>query len=159
VVDDLLLRVVRRVSFEEVNLRVAELERKYEGGIDLLINLLEDEHADEERLSDYAEWSRMIHSLGAYGEGEDFEYYSDETIDLDWSEASKLTPRRLDLLFSLSMLRADSINDLAHKIGRNVKNVYNDLKILEALGFVKLTKQGRRILPELLVQEISLPFG
>jgi predicted transcriptional regulator len=62
----------------------------------------------------------------------------------------------MELLDQLSRHRVDSINDLAVKIGRDVKNVYNDLKALEGLGFVRLEREGRRRVPELLVQEITI---
>ena len=49
----------------------------------------------------------------------------------------------------------ESINELALNIGRDVKNVYNDLKVLESLDMVNLAKNGRRLIPELLVKEIT----
>jgi predicted transcriptional regulator len=62
----------------------------------------------------------------------------------------------LDLLDQLSRVRSESINDLASKIGRNVKNVYMDLKKLESLGLIRLVKEGRSMIPELLVHEVTL---
>jgi len=155
----LLLRVVRRLSLGEVGRRVAELEGKYGGGIDGLPDGFGGGQAERERFEDRLEWMRMIHALRAYGEGEDFEYYAEEEVELGTGEFSKLTPRRLELLYRLSILQVDSINDLAAKIGRDVKNVYNDLKILEGLGFIRLVRRGRRALPELLVQEVTLLLG
>ena len=52
-----------------------------------------------------------------------------------------------------------SINELAKKIGRDVKNVHNDLQILHELGFVNLTKEGRSLVPELMVHEINIILG
>lgn len=155
----MLMRIVRRVSLGEVSRRVTELEGKYGGGLGELTDGFAGGQADRERFEDYIEWLSMIHALRAYGEGEDFEYYTEETVELSWSEASKMTPRRWDLLYQLSTLRVNSISDLAVKTGRDVKNVFNDLKILEQLGFVSLVKQGRRTLPELLVQEVTLLLG
>jgi len=62
----------------------------------------------------------------------------------------------MDLLDKLSKYQANSINDLASRIGRNVKNVYNDLKALEGLGFVRLVREGRSLIPELLVHEVTI---
>ena len=62
----------------------------------------------------------------------------------------------MDLLDQLSRVRSESINDLAAKIGRNVKNVYMDLKKLESLGLIRLVKEGRSMIPELLVHEVTL---
>jgi predicted transcriptional regulator len=55
----------------------------------------------------------------------------------------------------MSRHNANSINELASRIGRDVKNVYNDLKILESLGLIELVKNGRRMIPDLLVKEIT----
>ena len=155
----MLLRVVRRVSLGEVRRRVADLERKYGVSLEGLPDWFDTGRDERGEFEDYVEWSRMVHALRAYGEGEDFDYYTEEMMDLGRSEVSKLTPRRLEMLDQLSRLRADSINDLATKTGRDVKNVYNDLKVLEGLGFVRLVRQGRRTLPELLVQEVTLLLG
>jgi len=54
-------------------------------------------------------------------------------------------------------LHIESINDLAQKTRRNVKNVYQDLRALKSLGFVTFKKKGKRnIIPETLVEEITL---
>jgi len=56
----------------------------------------------------------------------------------------------------VASLRPESINDLAQKTRRNVKNVYQDLKALETLGFVTFKKRGKRnIVPETLVEEVT----
>jgi len=56
----------------------------------------------------------------------------------------------------LTSLRVESINDLAQKVRRNVKNVYQDLQVLRKLGFVALRKRGKRnLVPEALVEEIT----
>lgn len=104
---------------------------------------------------DYVEWMGMVHALRAWREGEDFDYLTEDVMELEWEEFSKLTPRRLDLLDQLSKVRSESINDLAAKIGRDVKNVYMDLKKLESLGLIRLVKEGRSMVPELLVHEIT----
>ncbi|MFQ6053241.1 MAG: hypothetical protein ACE5OO_03295 [Candidatus Bathyarchaeia archaeon] len=152
-------RIVRRIPLSEVSRRVEALEEKYGGSLEGLTDWFEGGRIDRERFEDYINWSSMIHALRAYGEGEDFDYYTEETVELTGSEVSKLTPRRMELLDQLSRLRADSINDLASKAGRDVKNVYYDLKVLEGLGFVRLVRRGRRVVPELLVQEVTLLLG
>jgi len=154
-----LIKVVRKVSIDQVRRRVSQLERKYGRDLDDMQNPTMAGGMNREWLEDSVEWSRMIHALRAYGEGEDFDYTSEETVELGRSEVSKLTPRRMELLDQISRLRAVSINDLARKAGRDVKNVYGDLKALESLGFVGLVRRGRRIVPDLLVHEITLLLG
>ena len=70
-----------------------------------------------------------------------------------------LTPRRLELLDFLGAEPVSSINDLAEKLGRDVKNVYTDLKILEKLGFISLRQEGRSLVPEQIVFEINILLG
>ena len=38
-----------------------------------------------------------------------------------------------------------SINQLARRLNRNVKNVHQDLKLLYAYDFVNLKKEGRKV--------------
>jgi predicted transcriptional regulator len=75
--------------------------------------------------------------------------------DLKPEQIVVLTPKRIELLHYLAVSRVDSINDLAKKLRRNVKNVYNDLQALRRIGFVQLNKRGRAVIPETLVKEIS----
>jgi predicted transcriptional regulator len=108
---------------------------------------------------DYIEWTSMDHALRAYQEGEDFEYLAEEDLILDFKVYKMLTPRRLELLDFLALQSVSSINELAEQLQRDVKNVYNDLKILEELGFISLRQEGRRLVPELIVYEINILLG
>jgi predicted transcriptional regulator len=97
-----------------------------------------------------------VDSYKGYIEEGTLDYTVEETKDLKPEQAAWLTPRRVELLYDLAILRVDSINDLAQKVRRNVKNVYQDLKVLNELGFVKLNKRkGRALIPETLVEEIA----
>lgn len=80
----------------------------------------------------------------------------EEIRDFKPEQTAMLTPKRVELLYQLVVLRVESINDLAQKVKRNVKNVYQDLKVLKRLGFVKLNRRkGRASIPETLVKEIT----
>lgn len=140
----------------EVNNRIKEIEEKYDGDLSKLHDEFVTGRMNREHFDDYVEWSSMNHALRAYREGEDFDYYAEIEFDFEKKDYEKLTPRRLELLNHLANISVSSINDLAKKIGRNVKNVYNDLKHLEELGFVRLESEGRNLKPEILVQEITL---
>ena len=98
----------------------------------------------------------MRDAVKAYSEGEDFDYFVEETVEVPQGMVSELTPKRIELMDEIARASATSINDLASKTKRDVKNVYVDLKILEKLGFVSMRRQGRRVIPELKVQEITL---
>ncbi len=149
------LRIVRRIPLGEVRHRVADLEAKYGGNMDDIPDRFAEGQIDREAFEDYVDWMGMEHALRAYSEGEDFDYFTEDILELSKDEISKLTPRRLELMDQISRHRADSINELATTINRDVKNVYNDLKTLESLSFVRLVKEGRRLVPDLLVKEIT----
>jgi DNA-binding transcriptional ArsR family regulator len=149
------LRIVRRIPLKEVTARVKQYERQFAASLEDLSNQFAEKALDQEAFDDYVEWMAMEHALGAYVEGEAFDYLTEDILDLEPQDLSKLTPKRLELLDQMSRHNADSINKLATIIGRDVKNVYNDLKILESLGLIELVKDGRRMIPDLLVKEIT----
>jgi len=150
------LRLQKRKTLFEVYERVRVLEEQYSGLIEDIPDNFAEGRMGQKEFEDYAEWLGMFHALRAYGEGEDFDYYAEEIIELDWEKTRQLSPRRMQLLNFLSESNVDSINKLSKAIGRDVKNIYNDLKILERLGFLRLVKEGRRLSPELLVHEITI---
>lgn len=149
------LKVTRTIPLEEVIQRVTEIERRYTENMEDIPEKFNRGLVGRDVFEDYVEWMGMVHALRAWREGEDFDYLTEDVMELEWEEFSKLTPRRLDLLDQLSRVRSESINDLAAKIGRDVKNVYMDLKKLESLGLISLVKEGRSMVPELLVHEIT----
>jgi len=150
------LKVMRAIPLEEVIQRVTVIEQRYTESMDDIPEKFNRGLVGRDVFEDYVEWMGMVHALRAWREGEDFDYLTEDVMELEWEEFSKLTPRRLDLLDQLSRVRSESINDLAAKIGRNVKNVYTDLKKLESLGLIRLVKEGRSMIPELLVHEVTL---
>ncbi len=104
----------------------------------------------------YFEWAELVNSLKGYVEEGTLDYEVEEIRELMPEQAALLTAKRLELLYKLASVRVESINDLAQKVSRNVKNVYQDLKVLSMLGFVKMTKRkGRAIIAETLVKEIT----
>lgn len=149
------VRIIRRIPMTEVTERIAVLQKKYGGRLDDVSYHFAEADMEGEAFDEYVEWMGMEHALGAYGEGEEFDYIAEEEREIGEAELSKLTPKRLELLDHMSKHRTDSINELASMIGRDVKNVYLDLKALENLGFIDLIREGRRLVPDLLVREIT----
>jgi biotin operon repressor len=104
----------------------------------------------------FFEWADLIDSYKGYLEEGTLDYAVEEVKELKPEHIAILTPKRVELLHRLANSRVESINDLAKKLRRNVKNVYQDLQALRKIGFVKLSKRkGRAIIPETLVREIS----
>lgn len=151
------IRVVRRLSLEEARLRIRAFEVKYRHGLGDLQDRF-NRGGERELLEDYVEWSYVVHALGAHREGEEFDCVVEEEREVAGEFFSALTPRRLELLYEIPRLPVRSINNLAEAVGRDVKNVYGDLRCLEELGFVRLMRVGRNVVPELLVEEVTFAF-
>ena len=151
-------KVVKSIPLTQVQTRIGILTEKY-GSLSLMHEEFSKGRMPPGVFDEYIEWTSMDHAVRAYQEGEDFEYLAEEEMLLGSKQYEKLTPRRLELLDYLGKGLYRSINELAEIVGRNVKNVYNDLMILEGLGFIALTREGRRLVPELIVYEINIQLG
>jgi DNA-binding transcriptional ArsR family regulator len=153
----MLVRIVRQLTLEEVQNKIRGYEREYGVTFDEFEELFSEKKVDRSFFGAYFEWAGLVHAYRGYVEGGELDYVVEETRDLKPKEASLLTPKRLELLYSLGSLRVESINELAQKTRRNVKNVYEDLKALKSLGLVTVKKRGKRnLVPETLVEEITL---
>jgi len=153
----MLVRVVRQLTLDEVQGRIRNYEREYGITFDEFEELFLKKKLDRSLIGVYSEWTGLVHAYRGYVEGGELDYVVEEIRDLKPRETALLTPKRLELLYSLASLRTESINNLAQKTRRNVKNVYQDLNTLKSLGFVTFKKRGKRnIIPETLVEEITL---
>ena len=75
-----------------------------------------------------------------------------------------LTPSRLALVRVIRAKRPRSIYELAKLVGRDLKNVQEDLRLLEQYGLVRTTKghsSGKRRvkIPEAMFREIALKIA
>ena len=75
-----------------------------------------------------------------------------------------LTPSRLALLRAIRAKRPRSIYELAKAVGRDFKNVQEDLRLLERYGLVRMTRARgrsarRAIVPDALFGEIALKIA
>lgn len=153
----MLIRVIRRLTAEEVLKRIKGLETEHGMTFDSFEELFLEKRLHGKGEDVYFEWADLVHAYRGYVESGELDYIAEEQKDLSPNEMALLTPKRLQLLYSLASLRAKSINDLAQKTRRNVKNVYQDLQMLRAMGFVTFKKVGKRnVIPETLVEEITL---
>ncbi len=153
----MLVRVVRQLTLEEVQSRIKNHEEEYGTSFVQFEEQFVRKQLDRRLTGVYSEWADLIHAYRGYVEGGELDYLVEETRDLRPKETALLTPKRLELLYDLANMRPESINDLAQKVKRDVKNVYEDLKALKALGFVTFRRRGKKnIVPETLVEEITL---
>ncbi len=58
-----------------------------------------------------------------------------------------LTPQRKRLLDVVRKQKPSSIHELAKMLGRDYKNVYDDVTFLEKTGFLKLERKGKKLVP------------
>ena len=152
-----MVRIVRRLTLEEISKRIESFEKKCGMSFDEFEELFLSRRVDRGMVDVYYEWASLVHAYRGYMEEGELDYSVEELRDLTSEELAFLTPKRLELLFSLGGQRIESINNLARKTRRDVKNVYQDLKLLSKLGFVIFKKMGKRnIIPETLIEEITL---
>lgn len=101
---------------------------------------------------------RDVEYLQAHPESREREITTGATY-VSWrpEDVGKLTTERLRLLHELRKRPAPSIKALAKAIGRDYKNVFNDLRALEGLGLVSLAEdlRGARV-PRLDFERIEI---
>jgi len=136
------IRFVRRIKAKDM---IKEFERKY-GNIEKLKRYLERNPDDYTALMDYDDW---LHFL----ENPRIEIEEGEIIV---SDISFLTPQKLQILEAVKKYKPKSIRELAEKVGRDIKNVYMDLKELEKAGLVELESSGRAKKASLKYNEIVI---
>jgi hypothetical protein len=152
----MLIRIVRRLTLDEVEKRIRRFEKEHGMTFDEFEELFLRRKLDRRMVGTYFEWASLVHAYKGYVEGGELDHVVEEIRELSPKETALFTPKRIELLYSLANMRVDSINSLAQKTRRNVKNVYQDLKALQSLGFVTFRKRGKRnIVPETLVEEIT----
>jgi len=151
------VKVLRRLTLDEVEERIEKLEIAHGMSFDEFEEqTLTAEKMGDDSLDTYFRWARLVHAYRGYMEDGELHCVVEELHDLSLDELRSLTPKRLELLYALSDMRVDSINDLAHKVRRDVKNVYQDLQALKHLGLVRLSrKRDRKVVPEVLAEEIT----
>ena len=152
----MLLRIVRDLTPEEVMERIQKFEKELGMSFERFEELFLKKKLDAKLVRTYFEWAELVDSYKGYVEDGQLDYTVEEINDFKPEQVALLTPKRIQLLYQLAALRVESINDLAQKISRNIKNVYQDLQVLSKFGFVKMNKRrGRAIIPETPVKEIT----
>jgi len=152
------IKIVRRLSLEEIRRQLTIHETKRGMPFSEFERRFVERKVDVGLFGEYVEWASLVHAYEAYEEGGELDYTVEEAREIKTEELEKmLTFKRLELLRIVSTSHVESINDVARKAARNVKNVYNDLKALEKIGFLHFRKVGRRnLIPESLIEEISV---
>lgn len=80
------------------------------------------------------------------GRGKDFKPIRGHFFASVEAARNVLTEERIRLLRAVKKEKPGTINELARILGRDVKNVHDDLKLLRRVGLVRLRPgQGRRL--------------
>jgi len=134
---------------KDIQHEIENLGNKY-GTIDKLHQkVTNDKCGNPFHVDDYILWKAL--------ETPDCEYT--EKIAVDSPKVfGDLSPRRLELLEYVRMHNVKSIKDLAAELGRNYKNVYDDLKALEEWGLVSLPRRGKDRKPISHVESLKVTF-
>jgi hypothetical protein len=152
----MLIKIIRNLTLEEIQGRLKRFEKEFGVNFEKFEERYLHHKLDAKLATVYFEWAELVNSYKGYIEEGQLDYTVEEIKDVKPEQAALLTPKRIELLYQLAALRVDSINDLATKVRRNVKNVYQDLQVLRRLGFVKMSRRkGRILIPETLVKEVT----
>jgi len=152
----MLVKVFRKLTLEEVERQIKNFERSYGMTFNEFEESFLKKKVDPRSVDNYFRWADLVHAYRGYLESGELDCLIEEISDLSSKELKAFTPKRLELLYTLSIFRVESINDLARKVRRNVKNVYQDLQMLKKLDLINFKRKGRRnLVPEPLAEEIT----
>ncbi len=136
--------------------RIRGFEERYGSAFDEFEDKFLGRRGPRHLLNTYLEWAGLVDAYKGYEEAGELDYIVEEVREFDSVQLASLTPKRVELLNYLANRRVESINELAHKIKRDVKNVHEDLSTLQELGLLALKRRGKRnMVPEALVEEIT----
>lgn len=150
------LRIIRDLTPEEVLEKIRKFEKEVGMSFEKFEEAFVKKRPDSKFARIYFEWAELLDSYKGYIEDGQLDYAVEEVKDFKLEDVALLTSKRIQLLYQLAAMRVQSINDLAKKTRRDVKNVYQDLKVLRRLDFIRLNRRkGRALVPETLVKEIT----
>lgn len=70
-----------------------------------------------------------------------------------------LTPKRLELLHIIKTKKPSSMNELARIAKRDIKNVTEDVRYLEQIGFIEKKETDRKITPVVNYDKVMLEMA
>ena len=144
----MIVKISKTMGKKDSEMLVHEWEKEF-GSLDSLQHKVMISKCSDPKLMDiFVQWKYI--SLGA----ELQEAVIFENADL----FDVLTPRRAELLELISNNDFLSIRDLALKIKRNYKNVYDDLKSLASYDLIELKGRGRAMKPYCKISHINVSF-
>ena len=136
------IRLSRTLEIEEINKKIRSLKRKKNVSNKEKNSLLEYERAFKE-----------------YEESGEVFYVEEYVTEMTLQRFRKMfTTKRMEILNQLNKRGFNSIAELSRFLKRDIKNVYDDLKIMEGFGLVKLKKQSKNSKVQLNVEGVGIEF-
>lgn len=143
------VRIIKKRKKSDIRDMMADWEQKYGKLSSLNQKVLISKCSSPERMADFVLWKYL--SQGA--ELQDIIVVEDPDV------FEVLSPRRAELLEFLMDNDVASIKKLADKLGRNYKNVYDDLQSLAKYDLVELRGAGRSLKPFSVVTKLEVIFN
>lgn len=134
---------------KDVQHELENLKRRHGSEEDLHQKVMSNKCGDPLSVDDHILWNALIDP--------DSQYVEKIAVDSP-NIFGDLTPKRLELLEYVRMHNVASIKDLAEKLDRNYKNVYDDLRALEEWGLVSLPRRGKDKKPISHVESLKVTF-
>lgn len=134
---------------------IQEMRAKY-GSIDKLSKKITRGRASFQERADHDAWRAYV---GGGAAGTDTLRVKKAAVFRDPIMFFKfLSPERIRILDQLrTKERVESLNELARQLGRDPKNVYEDVRALEKRGLVRIERRNRRrSIPHLRVQRVTV---
>lgn len=140
-----------RLSLGELEREIEKYQRKYGMSFDEFMKSYDDDEAKPDTALDQIVWETLEEAKAAR--------IRSGRIDVKVSEERPVvvfTPKRVEILRALSKKSPATVRELAKLTGRPEKAVYNDVRLLQAHGFVKLEGGRGRKTVSLLVREVLI---
>ncbi len=142
------VKIIKKRSKADIQDMIKKWEKEYGTLSSLKQKVLISKCNSPEIMSDFVLWKYI--SQGAE--------FHDNTVVEDTDVFEVLSPRRAELLEYLMNNDVPSIKNLADRVRRNYKNVYDDLQALSKYGLVELNESGRSLKPCSVVTNIEISF-
>lgn len=142
------VKILKKRNKFDIDNILEEFARKHGSLGSLHQRVLISKCSTPKQMSDYVLWKHL-------SSGADLK----DTIVVENSDIfNVLSPKRVELLEFLTNNEVKSIKSLAHRLHRNYKNVYDDLRALSKYDLIELRAVGRSVVPCSIVSEIDLRF-
>ena len=97
-----------------------------------------------------ADWKNMLRNAGSIArKGLDSGHYQGEHLNFETPAIlfSRLTPNRWEMVRTLQGNSPLGVRELARHLGRDVRRVHDDAKVLLELGLIEKSREGKLFCP------------